>query len=97
MSANMAAYTTCPLCMLSDPSLDAYSMLRHASLAGRFTRAGAVVMLLHDPSDIFLEGAKLCNMAGWELPTIILFALLLTTWGFLRLVVLPFWIIRSML
>ena len=26
-----------------------------------------------------------------------LFALLLTTWGFLRLVVLPFWIIHSML
>lgn len=58
---------------------------------------GAVVMLLHDPSDIFLEGAKLCDMAGLELPVIILFALLLTTWGILRLVVLPFWIIHSML
>ena len=37
--------------------------------AGRsFTRAGAVVMLLHDPSDIFLEAAKICDYAAWELP-----------------------------
>ena len=54
-------------------------------------------MLLHDPSDIFLETAKLCDLAGWELAATVLFALLLTTWGFMRLVVLPFWIIYSML
>ena len=62
-----------------------------------FTRAGAVAMLLHDPSDIFLEGAKICDYAGWELPATGLFVLLLATWGFLRLVVLPLAIIRSAL
>ena len=56
-----------------------------------------MIMLLHDPSDIFLEGAKMCDLAGTELAATVLFALLLTTWGFLRLVVLPFWIIHSML
>ena len=53
-------------------------------------------MLLHDPSDIFLEAAKMCNYAGWDAPSVLLFGLLLVTWFGLRLVVLPGWIIPSL-
>jgi ceramide synthetase len=52
-------------------------------------------MLLHDPSDVFLEAAKLCNYADLELPSVALFAGLLVSWFGLRLVALPFWVMRS--
>lgn len=52
-------------------------------------------MLLHDPSDIFLEAAKLLNYAGLELPSVAAFAGLLCSWLALRLVLLPLWVIRS--
>lgn len=54
-------------------------------------------MLLHDPSDIFLEAAKLASYAGAEAPSTLLFAALLLTWCSLRLGLLPFWVIRSAL
>lgn len=56
-----------------------------------------MVMLLHDPSDVFLEGAKICNYAEWEGPSTALFAALLVSWLGLRLIVLPFWVVRSCL
>ena len=61
----------------------------------RFTRIGAVVMFLHDPSDIFLDAAKLSQYLGHESTATMLFVLLLVTWFVARLVVLPFWLIRS--
>lgn len=63
----------------------------------RYARVGSIVMLLHDPSDVFLEGAKLCNYADWDLPATTLFAGLLVSWLALRLVLLPFWVVRSCL
>ena len=71
------------------------SETKQVLLIRRFARVGSVIMLLHDPSDIFLEGAKMCNYAGWERPSVVLFVLLLVTWFALRLVVLPGWIISS--
>ncbi|KAK9908166.1 hypothetical protein WJX75_003679 [Coccomyxa subellipsoidea] len=62
-----------------------------------YARVGSIVMLLHDPSDIFLEGAKICNYADWDLPATSLFAALLVSWLALRLVLLPFWVVRSCL
>ena len=56
---------------------------------------GSLIMLLHDPSDVFLEGAKLLNYAGLDLPATATFAGLLCSWLVLRLVLLPFWVIRS--
>jgi len=61
----------------------------------RYARVGSLIMLLHDPSDIFLEAAKLLNYAGLELPSVAAFAGLLCSWLALRLVLLPFWVIRS--
>ena len=52
-------------------------------------------MLLHDPSDIFLEAAKMCSYAGWDSAAVVFFVLLLVTWFGLRLVVLPGWIVSS--
>lgn len=61
----------------------------------RYTRVGSIVMLLHDPSDIFLESAKLCAYADLDSLATALFAGLLLSWFALRLVLLPFWVIRS--
>ena len=52
-------------------------------------------MLLHDPSDVFLEVAKACQYLGYELLSMCSFALLVVSWGVLRLGVLPGWLIRS--
>jgi len=63
----------------------------------RYTRIGSVVMLLHDPSDIFLEAAKISQYLGHESTATLLFVLLLLTWMVTRLSLLPFWLIRSAL
>lgn len=52
-------------------------------------------MILHDPSDIFLEGAKACQYVGRDSLAAALFTMLLLTWLILRLVIFPFWLIRS--
>ncbi|OAE22981.1 hypothetical protein AXG93_2717s1110 [Marchantia polymorpha subsp. ruderalis] len=58
-------------------------------------RVGSIVLVLHDVSDIFLESAKLCKYSGSELGASVLFGLFALSWGLLRLVYFPFWIIRS--
>ncbi|BDA44691.1 ASC1-like protein 3 [Coccomyxa sp. Obi] len=75
----------------------ATSSLIAASYFFSYARVGSIVMLLHDPSDVFLEGAKLCNYADWDLPATTLFAALLVSWLALRLVLLPFWVVGSCL
>lgn len=75
--------------------MQAYAEPHSLCVSVRFARAGSVIMLLHDPSDIFLEGAKMCNYAGVEALAVAMFALLLVTWFGLRLVILPWWIISS--
>ena len=54
-----------------------------------FHRAGALVMLLHDPSDVLLEGAKLASYAGWQGAAGALFGALTVSWAALRLGCLP--------
>ena len=61
----------------------------------RYARVGSLIMLLHDPSDIFLEAAKLLNYAGLDPSATAAFAGLLCSWLLLRLTLLPFWVIRS--
>ena len=61
----------------------------------RYVRVGSLIMLLHDPSDIFLEAAKLLNYAGLDLTATAAFAGLLCSWMVLRLILLPLWVIRS--
>lgn len=58
-------------------------------------RIGAIVMILHDPSDVCLESAKVCQYLGFERAATGFFVLLLLSWLGLRLVVFPFWLIRS--
>jgi hypothetical protein len=54
-------------------------------------------MLLHDPSDIFLEAAKISQYLGHEATANVFFVLLLVTWMTTRLFLLPFWLINSAL
>mmetsp|Transcript_4396 Transcript_4396/g.11015 ORF Transcript_4396/g.11015 Transcript_4396/m.11015 type:complete len:307 (-) Transcript_4396:85-1005(-) len=62
-----------------------------------FMRAGAMVMLLHDVCDIWLELAKLGNYAGSEVLSTTFFVVFLLVWIAMRLVYFPAWIIRSTL
>ena len=52
-------------------------------------------MVLHDPSDVCLELAKILQYLDLEGLAMVFFTMLLLSWGILRLVVLPFWLIRS--
>lgn len=61
----------------------------------RFERVGALVMALHDPSDVLLEAAKLASYAGFERGAALLFALLAASWAALRLWALPARVMRS--
>lgn len=61
----------------------------------RFFRIGAVVLALHDASDVFLEAAKVFKYSGNELGASALFGVFAVTWLMLRLVYFPFWVIRS--
>lgn len=53
-------------------------------------RIGSVVLILHDVSDIFLEGAKLCRYAGLEGITNYTFGLFASVFFFSRLIILPY-------
>ncbi|KAG6550431.1 hypothetical protein Mapa_008394 [Marchantia paleacea] len=61
----------------------------------RLGRVGSMVLALHDASDVFLEVAKLTKYSGSELIPAVAFVVFAISWIVLRLVILPFWIIRS--
>lgn len=61
----------------------------------RFFRIGAVVLALHDASDVFLEAAKVFKYSEKELGASLCFGLFAMSWLVLRLVFFPFWVIRS--
>lgn len=63
--------------------------------ARRFVRIGALVLLVHDLSDVLLEGAKLAKYAGRELAASLTFAAFALSFFALRLVVYPAVLIRS--
>lgn len=67
-------------------------MLLHAH---RYTRIGSVILLLHDPSDILLELAKLLNYAGKEAASTWAFVAMMVSWALLRLWVYPAYIVHS--
>ncbi|KAJ0064760.1 hypothetical protein NL108_013004 [Boleophthalmus pectinirostris] len=67
------------------------------SYANNMLRAGALVMCVHDASDIFLEAAKLANYAKYQRLCDALFVLFTLVFFITRLVIFPFWIIRSVL
>ena len=72
--------------------------LMRSAVLRRYARIGSVVMLLHDPSDIFLEAAKLASYAGADGAVHACSSPGCCCLGAaLRLGLLPFWVIRSAL
>ncbi|KAL3814228.1 hypothetical protein ACJIZ3_015496 [Penstemon smallii] len=69
-------------------------LLAYSYIAG-FFRIGAVVLALHDASDVFMEAAKIFKYAENELGASVCFGLFALTWLVLRLIFFPFWVIRS--
>lgn len=61
------------------------------------TRVGVLIVMLHDVNDIFLELAKLARYTGRDLLPNALFVVFLLSWIASRLMVFPFWVIRSVL
>ncbi|PNH12629.1 ASC1-like protein 1 [Tetrabaena socialis] len=81
------------------------SMIHHVVTSGllfysyavNFTRAGVVIILIHDVSDIFLEMAKLARYAKRDdiaTPTFVVFFL---SWIVCRVAIFPAFVIRSTL
>jgi TLC domain len=62
-----------------------------------FTRAGIIVMLLHDVSDIFLELAKLARYAERETAALQLFVTFALSWVVLRVIIFPYIYIMRLL
>lgn len=60
-----------------------------------FFRIGAVVLALHDASDVFLEAAKVFKYSGKELGASVLFGCFAISWVILRLFFFPFYVIRT--
>ncbi|KAL2456807.1 LAG1 longevity assurance-like protein 2 [Forsythia ovata] len=65
------------------------------SYMARFSRIGAVILALHDASDVFLEGAKVFKYSENELGASVCFGMFAISWFTLRLVFYPFWVIQS--
>ncbi len=65
------------------------------SYSVNFVRNGILVLMCHDPCDVFLELAKLCKYAGKQLGADILFGAFVASWAFLRLFYLPFYVEHS--
>ncbi|XP_073127521.1 ceramide synthase LOH2-like [Henckelia pumila] len=61
----------------------------------RFFRIGAVILALHDASDVFLEAAKVFKYSETDLGASICFGFFALSWLVLRLIIFPFWVIRS--
>ncbi|KAF8688741.1 hypothetical protein HU200_042220 [Digitaria exilis] len=61
----------------------------------RFARVGSVVLALHDASDIFLEIGKMAKYTSCEWLAVVAFLLFVASWILLRLIIFPFWILRS--
>ncbi|EYU42675.1 hypothetical protein ABFS82_14G108600 [Erythranthe guttata] len=66
-----------------------------SSYLTRFFRIGAVILALHDASDVFLEAAKVFKYSGKEVGASLFFGLFAVSWLLLRLIFFPFWVIRS--
>jgi hypothetical protein len=60
-----------------------------------FFRIGAIILALHDASDVFMETAKIFKYSEKEFGASVCFALFAVSWLLLRLIYFPFWIIRA--
>ena len=60
-----------------------------------FLRVGAVIEVLHDACDVWMEAAKLCNYAGLQGFATALFVIFVAAWLLLRMVAFPLVVIRS--
>ncbi|KAK9276990.1 hypothetical protein L1049_006529 [Liquidambar formosana] len=60
-----------------------------------FARVGAVVLALHDGSDVFLEVGKMSKYSGAERTASFSFILFVLSWILLRLIYYPFWVLWS--
>jgi len=58
-------------------------------------RCGCLVLVIHDCADIFLEGAKMTRYLKWQRTCDTLFGLFALLWIVTRLIIYPFWILRS--
>nr|KJB06910.1 hypothetical protein B456_001G066100 [Gossypium raimondii] len=61
----------------------------------KFARVGIVTLALHEGSDVFLETAKMSKYSGLEWLASVAFVLFALSWTILRVLLFPFWIIRS--
>mmetsp|Transcript_29652 Transcript_29652/g.45605 ORF Transcript_29652/g.45605 Transcript_29652/m.45605 type:complete len:291 (+) Transcript_29652:147-1019(+) len=73
------------------------NMLVIGSSFFRLTRAGSMVFLVHDISDIPVDLSKLANFLKWKIATVLCFVSMCITWIYTRLGILPFTIYRSVL
>ncbi|TKS73397.1 von Willebrand factor [Collichthys lucidus] len=64
------------------------------SWISNYIRIGTLVMVLHDSTDILLEGAKVLNYAKWHLTANVMFAVFTILFMLTRLVIFPFWLIH---
>ncbi|CAG5958068.1 unnamed protein product [Menidia menidia] len=64
------------------------------SWISNYIRIGTLVMVIHDSSDILLEGAKVFNYAKWHRTANGLFVVFTALFMFTRLVIFPFWLIH---
>ncbi|CAB4016055.1 ceramide synthase 5, partial [Paramuricea clavata] len=64
-----------------------------------FVRVGAVILLVHDVSDVILEGGKvskyLCSVVNIQKLCDVIFGVFAVVFFISRLVIFPWWIIRS--
>lgn len=61
----------------------------------RFARVGAIVLAIHDASDVFLEIGKMSKYSHCDWLANVAFLLFVVSWVVLRLTYFPFWILRS--
>lgn len=64
------------------------------SWISNFVRIGTLVMVVHDSSDILLEGAKVFNYATWQQTSNGMFVVFAVVFMVTRLIVFPFWLIH---
>ncbi|KAK6916449.1 TRAM/LAG1/CLN8 homology domain [Dillenia turbinata] len=60
-----------------------------------FFRIGSIILALHDASDVFMEAAKVFKYSEKELAASVFFGFFAVSWLILRLIIFPFWVIRS--
>lgn len=86
-----------PFSPLPSPRLPPRSSCAARSWWANFVRPGVIVMLLHDVSDIFLEGAKLARYAQRDDLAMKLFITFAGTWVACRCLLFPYLIVGRML